>query len=389
MTIYNPFLQTAGPPQSFVSKAHKSFVRRIVPLVDGTIVTCSEDNSAKRWQLIFDGTNVTTIQLLNTYEGHTFYVTGVVEIDINTIVTGSYDRTMKFWNKHTAQCLKTIQAGDAIHSMILMGDYIVCGMRYGSIDFFLKSIDAEASVGYVKPGHVPINAICVFEFDIASRQGSDEDKVKRNQNGDQISNGEATATTFGSKKMLVSGSERKLSVWNVETRQRVQVIGSGHHTGEITRVISLEHRNRLASASEDKTIRIWDVLTGVCLWTLEGHHHGVRAIARLSCELIVSGSLDETLRVWNVESGKCVSVADTYNAILSITTLRNDDENKLMVAVGGVEEIQIRDPIHRAKLVDMCCWFIRYNPALFDMELVKTALAPELVQNILRYPPLQ
>jgi len=335
-------------------------------------VTCSEDHSVKRWKLVYDAKDTTT-QLLNTYEGHTYYVTGVVEIDDNTLVTGSYDLTMKFWNKNTAECLKTIQARDAIHSMLGMDDYIICGMRYGSIEFFSKSIDAEAAVGYVKPGHVPINAICEFayEFELTShqeRKGNDEDdkqqhhgnedRVKRNHRQEEKSgaDGKVTATVFRLKKVLVSGSDQMLSVWNVETCQRVQVLGSGHHKGEITRLVSLEHRNRLVSASEDKTIRIWDILAGVCHQTLMGHQLGVRAIARLSCDLIVSGSLDETLRVWDVESGECVSVADTYNAILSITTLRksNDDTTTVaslnqtpLVVVGGVEEIQIREPIHR------------------------------------------
>ena len=33
---------------------------------------------------------------------------------------------------------------------------------------------------------------------------------------------------------------------------------------------------RVVSASEDKTLKVWDVATGECVATLEGHSHWVR-----------------------------------------------------------------------------------------------------------------
>ena len=62
---------------------------------------------------------------------------------------------------------------------------------------------------------------------------------------------------------------------------------------------------RLAlSASEDNTLRVWDVASGTTLQVLKGHTSSVRSCA-LSGDgrLALSASEDKTLRLWDVASG--------------------------------------------------------------------------------------
>jgi ankyrin repeat protein len=56
---------------------------------------------------------------------------------------------------------------------------------------------------------------------------------------------------------------------------------------------------RLASASWDKTIRVWRPSTGVCEAVLEGHTITVWALAVLPDGRLASGSADKTVRVWS------------------------------------------------------------------------------------------
>ena len=60
------------------------------------------------------------------------------------------------------------------------------------------------------------------------------------------------------------------------------------------------------SASVDRTLRLWDVLTEECRRTLSGHTGSVHSVMYLpSGNLIVSRSSDKTLRIWDVETGEC------------------------------------------------------------------------------------
>ena len=55
------------------------------------------------------------------------------------------------------------------------------------------------------------------------------------------------------------------------------------------------------SASGDKTLKIWELATGKCVATLEGHSGGVRSVAMFpDGRRVVSGSTDNTLKYWGV-----------------------------------------------------------------------------------------
>lgn len=70
----------------------------------------------------------------------------------------------------------------------------------------------------------------------------------------------------------------------------------------------------LVSASDDKTLIVWDVAEGSVLKTLEGHAHYVFA-ANFNPQgtLIVSGSYDESIRVWDTRTGRCLQALPAHS----------------------------------------------------------------------------
>jgi WD40 repeat protein len=60
----------------------------------------------------------------------------------------------------------------------------------------------------------------------------------------------------------------------------------------------------VASASNDRTVRLWDSATGAARGTLEGHSDGVRAVAfSPDGKLVASASADRTVRLWDSGPG--------------------------------------------------------------------------------------
>ena len=73
--------------------------------------------------------------------------------------------------------------------------------------------------------------------------------------------------------------------------------------------VSFSHDGRrLASGSEDKTLRLWDVETQKALGApLTGHTQGVTSVSfSHDGRRLASGSQDNTLRLWDVETQKAL-----------------------------------------------------------------------------------
>jgi len=65
----------------------------------------------------------------------------------------------------------------------------------------------------------------------------------------------------------------------------------------------LMHEGRLFSCSWDRTIKIWDLKSGMVLQTLTGHQYVVMQILMHGDQLI-SSSGDDTIKIWDLKSGK-------------------------------------------------------------------------------------
>jgi len=99
-----------------------------------------------------------------------------------------------------------------------------------------------------------------------------------------------------------ASSDRTIRLWDVATGAHKHTL-SGHQS-YIYSVAFSPDRLTLASGSENGRIRLWNVTTGQYRVTLEGHKDVVRSVAfSPDGKTLASGSSDRTIRLWNATTG--------------------------------------------------------------------------------------
>ncbi|SPQ26065.1 96646e19-71bc-42f8-984e-ba6999d4dd5c [Thermothielavioides terrestris] len=106
---------------------------------------------------------------------------------------------------------------------------------------------------------------------------------------------------------LASGSmDNTVKIWDLATGQCISTLEG--HSDFVSSVAWAHNTARLASGSADNTIKIWDPATGQCVSTLEGHSSFVHSVAWLhDAALLASSSIDGIARIWDPATGQCVS----------------------------------------------------------------------------------
>src|SRR6266516_1583884 len=215
-----------------------------------------------------------------TLEGHTEAVSSIaISPDGQTLVSGSWDKTIKVWHLQTGQLLHTLMGhSDYVNSVAISpdGQTLVSGSWYRTIK--IRDLYAIQLLGTLR-GHL------------------------RNVLSTAISpNGQ----------ILASGSQdTTINLWVLHTGDLPRTLMC-HSESVYSNVFSPDGKT-LISGSGDNTIKVWDVQTGEVLRTLEGHVKPVYSVAiSPDGQTLVSGSGDNTVKVWNLQTGQVLRTLTEY-----------------------------------------------------------------------------
>ncbi|XP_014244132.1 notchless protein homolog 1 isoform X2 [Cimex lectularius] len=201
---------------------------------------------------------------------HTKSVTSLLWGGAGLIYSGSQDRTVKVWRAEDGILCRTLE-GHAhwVNTLALNTDFV---LRSGS--FLLKNnVDTSDKISMQRLAKIRFDEVC----------GHDGER-------------------------LVSGSDDfTMFLWRPGTEKKPIARLTGHQ--QLVNSVKFSPDTRiLASASFDKSIKLWDGRNGKFITTLRGHVQAVYMIAwSADSRLLVSASADSTLKVWSMKTKKLLN----------------------------------------------------------------------------------
>jgi hypothetical protein len=103
------------------------------------------------------------------------------------------------------------------------------------------------------------------------------------------------------RRAVSASDDCTLKVWDVKSGRQLRTL-KGHRDGVIGAAVSVDDR-RVVSASDDRTLKVWDVESGLELRTMKGHVDGVVGVAVSANGRRAVSASGQTVKVWDVESG--------------------------------------------------------------------------------------
>ena len=256
--------------------------------------------------------------------------------DGQRIVTGSRDRTAKVWDAASGDLLRTLEghggrgAGPSRFPRTASGSSPAVGTRRprcGPRPTAAELADVQRAQRRGLCGGI----FAGWPTDCQWQPGSDGQACGTSANGHELftlwgHSSSVVSVTFSAdgQRIATAGDDQTARVWDASHRHELLAVkkhgspissvafspdGRRIITGGGSLVFSPEGVEQIHPGSGDGTVKVWDLSNDKEVLTLKGHTNRVFTAAfSPDGQRVVTGSLDQTARIWDVVTGKVLRV---------------------------------------------------------------------------------
>ncbi|CAJ0964140.1 unnamed protein product, partial [Mesorhabditis belari] len=135
------------------------------------------------------------------------------------------------------------------------------------------------------------------------------------------------------------GADRTATVWSTDRVHPLRIFPDCY--GHVTCVDYHPNCNYIAGGSDDRYVRLWDVLSGACVRTFSGHKTGIRGIKVSPCgRYIVSIGGDGALCVWDIATQRMIA-AETRTMPTIMASIQFTREGDTFAVSHGTSSITL------------------------------------------------
>lgn len=259
------------------------------------IASASDKGTVKIW-------NATTGQEVRSLQAHAEGVGSVVfSPDGRHLASASADKTAKVWDATTGEEVLTLRGhSKPVRSVAFSADgtKIATGSDGGTLRIWDAATGRELHTSQGYSGGLAFSPDGTRMASGAGILDLATGKIAVSLRGDK---GVVLDVSFGpdGKRIATASGNESVQIWDANTGEEVLALRG--HSYWVMGVAFSPDGKRIASSGHDSEVRIWDARTGVSLLTLQGHRGIVEAVAfSPDGTRVASAGVDGTLKVWDV-----------------------------------------------------------------------------------------
>jgi WD40 repeat protein len=152
------------------------------------------------------------------------------------------------------------------------------------------------------------------------------------------------------KHMVTASEDKTVKVWDVGTGAEVMTLKG--HENWVRSVAFSPNSRRIVSGSFDKTVKVWDAATGDQMMTLQGHDGWIQSVAfSPDSKRIISASRDKTAKVWDAATGVELMTLHGHNGRVYSVAFSPDGQH---IATGSTDRtIKVWDARSGAEIMTL------------------------------------